>query len=122
MPSRKRPGVSPKTRDQLFAHLDSLPDPPPPDLTLRKTVEELRSRIRALLKRGYSFAQIAQQFESQGVHIAESTLRVYSAQPRKKKNSAPSDVRKASAPAQTQKAKEPLKSLPIRTYSKEDLI
>jgi hypothetical protein len=66
----------------LFA---ALPPPVPTSHTIRQAVDQLKSEITNLRDRGYTLALIADHLNSAGIPVADSTLRNYASQPRRKR-------------------------------------
>ena len=113
MPRAKRAALSPDIIDQARKRLANLPPPVPASHTIRQAVDQLKAEITNLHEQGYSLAQIAHHLNSAGIPVADSTLRNYASQPRRKrgKNAPRTDVRKAPSPRKTALAPSPT-SLP----------
>jgi len=129
MSRSKRAALSPDTIDQARKRLAALPPPVPTSHTIRQAVNQLKSEITILREQGYSLNQIAQHLHSAGIPVANSTLRNYTSQPRRKqgKNAPRTDVRKAPAPRKTATAPSPtslpqsLSAVPPATLSQKPL-
>jgi hypothetical protein len=67
--------------ERVRATLAKAPEKPktPPPLTVRETVVSIKSEIKDLLKRGYTFEEIAEMIRSgfNLEHLGASTLRQY---------------------------------------------
>jgi hypothetical protein len=63
--------------DQAGVFLDSLPDKPREDFSLRAAVDRLREPIRAALSKGYTYEEVAELLADQGIKISPSTLKNY---------------------------------------------
>ncbi|MBL8240528.1 MAG: hypothetical protein JNM66_24120 [Bryobacterales bacterium] len=100
MPRSKRVALTPDTIDHARKTLASLPPPVPTSHTIRQAVDQLKSEISNLRDQGYTLAQIADHLNSAGIPVADSTLRNYASQTRRKrgKNTPRADVRKAPSP------------------------
>jgi hypothetical protein len=128
MPRAKRAELSPDTIDQARKRLAALPPPVPTSHTIRQAVDQLKSEISNLREQGYSLTQIAQHLNSAGIPVADSTLRNYASQPRRKrgKNAPRTDVRKAPSPRKTAAAPSPtslpssLSAVPPATLSEKN--
>ena len=83
--------------------LASLPPAAPASHTIRQAVQLLIPEIAALRDKGYTLSQIADHLNSAGIPVAQSTLRNYTHQPRRKRSGKYDrpDVRKAPAPRKT---------------------
>lgn len=104
MPAKKQSAaITSETVEKIRQHLDSLPDPVSDSLSIRKAVNLLVPQITALREKGYTLAEIATHLNSAGLLVAQSTLRNYARQPRRKRsrNATPPGVRKAPAPRKT---------------------
>ena len=112
MPRSKRTALSPDTIDQARKRLAALPPPVPTSHTIRQAVDQLKSEITNLREQGYTLAQIADHLNSAGIPVADSTLRNYASQPRRKRGKITprTDVRKAPSPRKN--AAPPATSLP----------
>lgn len=97
---KKLTALTPETVEKIGKHLDSLPDPVSDSLSFRKAIDLLVPRIAALRDKGYTLAEIADHLNSAGLLLAESTLRNYARQPRRRRarKTSPPGVRKAPAP------------------------
>jgi hypothetical protein len=123
MPRSKPAALSPDTIDQARKLLAALPPPVPTSHTIRQAVEQLKSEITNLREQGYTLAQIADHLNSAGIPVADSTLRNYASQPRRKrgKNAPRTDVRKAPSPRKTAPASSPTNStVPPATLSEKN--
>lgn len=63
--------------DQAGVFLDSLPEKPREDFSLRAAVDRLREPIRAALSKGYTYEEVAELLADQGIKISPSTLKNY---------------------------------------------
>lgn len=59
------------------AFLESLPEKPKEDLSLREAIDQLREPLRAALSRGYTYAELAEMLTEKGVKISAFTLKNY---------------------------------------------
>ena len=127
--SRSKPAaLSTDTIDQARKLLAALPPPVPTSHTIRQAVDQLKSEITNLRDQGYTLAQIADHLNSAGIPVADSTLRNYASQPRRKrgKNAPRTDVRKAPSPRKAAITPSPtslpqsLSSVPPATLSEKN--
>lgn len=78
--SRRRPKatiVSKLAVDHASSFLQDLPEKPKENLSLREAVDRLRSEIQAAFAKGYSYEEVAQLLNQQGIDISASTLKNY---------------------------------------------
>lgn len=59
------------------AFLESLPEKPKEDLSLREAVEQMRESVRGALAKGYSYQELAAMLTDQGIRISAFTLKNY---------------------------------------------
>lgn len=59
------------------AFLESLPEKPKEDLSLREAIDQLREPLRAALSRGYTYAELAEMLTEKGIKISAFTLKNY---------------------------------------------
>ena len=127
MPRSKHATLSLDTINQARTLLTALPPPVPTSHTIRQAVDQLKFEISNLRNQGYTLAQIANHLNSAGIPVADSTLRNYASQPRRKrgKNTPRTDVQKAPSPRKTPVAPSPtslpssLSSVPYATLSQK---
>lgn len=59
------------------AFLESLPEKPKEDLSLREAVEQMRDSVRGALAKGYTYQELAAMLTDQGIRISAFTLKNY---------------------------------------------
>lgn len=59
------------------AFLESLPEKPKEDLSLREAVELMRDSVRGALAKGYTYQELAAMLTDQGIRISAFTLKNY---------------------------------------------
>lgn len=59
------------------AFLQSLPDKPKEDLSLREAVEQMRDSVRGALAKGYTYQELAAMLTDKGIKISAFTLKNY---------------------------------------------
>lgn len=59
------------------AFLESLPEKPKEDLSLKEAIDQLREPLRGALSRGYTYAELAEMLTEKGVKISAFTLKNY---------------------------------------------
>lgn len=59
------------------AFLQSLPEKPKEDLSLRESVEQMRDSVRAALAKGYTYQELAAMLTEKGIRISAFTLKNY---------------------------------------------
>ncbi len=59
------------------AFLESLPEKPKEDLSLREAIDQLREPLRAALSRGYTYLELAEMLTEKGIKISAFTLKNY---------------------------------------------
>ncbi|MBM0743060.1 hypothetical protein JOY44_15840 [Phormidium sp. CLA17] len=59
------------------AFLQSLPEKPKEDLSLREAIDQLREPLRAALSRGYTYFELAEMLTEKGIKISAFTLKNY---------------------------------------------
>jgi len=59
------------------AFLESLPEKPKEDLSLREAIDQLREPLRAALLRGYTYLELAEMLTEKGIKISAFTLKNY---------------------------------------------
>lgn len=79
--------------DQASEALESLPEKPREQLSLREAVDALRDHITAALEKGYSYEDITEMLSNQGVSIAPSSLKHYLARSNRQIKAKGSDTR-----------------------------
>ncbi len=110
---KKLSTLTPEAVEKIGKQLDSIPDPVSDSLSFRKAIDLLVPRITALRDKGYTLAEIADHLNSAGLPLAESTLRNYARQPRRRRRKpSPPGVRKAPAPRKTAAVTAPATSPP----------
>lgn len=57
--------------------LDSLEKKQPSELTLRESIYLLRDKLRSALKKGYSYEDLSEILEQQGILVSAATLKQY---------------------------------------------
>ncbi|MBF2003563.1 MAG: hypothetical protein IGS50_07485 [Synechococcales cyanobacterium C42_A2020_086] len=102
-PSNSTP-VTQTAIEQAAQALQSLPDKPKENLSLREAVELMQDSITAALDKGYTYEDVADMLGDQGMKIAPSSLRYYLA--RSKRQTQP----KAKAGRRTRKTTSPAES------------
>lgn len=76
----KRPRATLVKQDvvqQARGFLESLPEKPKDDFSVREAVDHLREELQAALARGYSYQDLAQILNGKGIKITVSTLKNY---------------------------------------------
>jgi hypothetical protein len=63
--------------DNTSAFLQSLPDKPKEDMSLREAIEQMREPLRAALMKGYTYQELAAMLSDQGINISAFTLKNY---------------------------------------------
>jgi hypothetical protein len=120
---KKRTALTPEAVEKIGKHLDSIPDPVSDSLSIRKAVDLLIPRIAAMRDKGFTLAEIADHLNSAGLPLAESTLRNYARQPRRRrprKTSTPG-VRKAPSPRKTPAVAAAMVASPPQSDSKDSV-
>ena len=59
------------------AFLESLPEKPKEELSLREAIDQLREPLRAALLRGYTYVELAEMLTEKGIKISAFTLKNY---------------------------------------------
>lgn len=59
------------------AFLESLPEKPKEDLSLREAVEQMRDSVRGALAKGYTYQELAAMLTDKGIRISAFTLKNY---------------------------------------------
>ncbi len=59
------------------AFLESLPEKPKEDLSLKEAIDQLREPLRAALSRGYTYPELAEMLTEKGIKISAFTLKNY---------------------------------------------
>jgi hypothetical protein len=59
------------------AFLESLPEKPKEELSLKEAIDQLREPLRAALSRGYTYAELAEMLTEKGIKISAFTLKNY---------------------------------------------
>lgn len=59
------------------AFLQSLPEKPKEDLSLREAVEQMRDSVRGALAKGYTYQELAAMLTEKGIKISAFTLKNY---------------------------------------------
>jgi hypothetical protein len=57
--------------------LQSLPEKPKEELSLKEAIDQLREPLRAALLRGYTYAELAEMLTEKGIKISAFTLKNY---------------------------------------------
>lgn len=70
--------------EKVVAALQELPKKPKEDFALREAIAEMRSEIESVLKRGYSFEEVASFLSDNEIQIKPVTLKQYLADMRRK--------------------------------------
>ena len=93
-----------------LAKLGQLKEKPKSELNLRESIYYLREKLKSALKKGYSYQDISEILEEQGILISASTLKQYltdinkeSAYRRKRSKSKPSQTNKSEEKASSDK-------------------
>lgn len=63
--------------ESTSAFLESLPEKPKEDLSLREAIDQLREPLKAALSRGYTYAELAEMLTEKGIKISAFTLKNY---------------------------------------------
>jgi hypothetical protein len=63
--------------DHASTFLETLPDKPKEELSLREAVRQLRDQIVGALAKGYSYEELAKVLTEKGIEISPSTLKNY---------------------------------------------
>lgn len=87
--------------------LDSLEQKQKSELTLRESIYLLRDKLRSALKKGYSYEDLSEILEVQGILVSAATLKQYLTESKKEvtkaKNRASSGKSKLNSPLASQK-------------------
>lgn len=83
--------------DKVAAQLEQLPVKPKEDFALREAIYEMRSEIAKVLKRGYSFDEVASFLSQNDIQIKGITLKQYLSEFKRKDSKRKSRSRKAKA-------------------------
>jgi hypothetical protein len=78
--TKSRPKASAVTRNTVQnagSFLETLPDKPKEELSLRESMGHLREPIQAALAKGYSYQDLADLLGKQGISISATTLKNY---------------------------------------------
>lgn len=59
------------------AFLESLPDKPKEDLSLREAIDQMRDSVRSALNKGYTYQELAAMLTEKGIKISAFTLKNY---------------------------------------------
>lgn len=70
--------------DKVSAQLEQLPVKPKEDFALKEAIYEMRSEINKVLKRGYSFDEVASFLSQNDIQIKGITLKQYLSEFRRK--------------------------------------
>lgn len=81
--------------DKVAAQLEQLPVKPKEDFALREAIYEMRSEIAKVLKRGYSFDEVASFLSQNDIQIKGITLKQYLSEFKRKDSKRKSRSRKA---------------------------
>jgi hypothetical protein len=80
IPPSKRPKIAAIKQEAVTdaaEFLQTLPDKPKEELSLREAVDQLRDQIRDSLARGYTYSDLATLLGERGITISASTLKNY---------------------------------------------
>ena len=80
--------------DKVTAQLEQLPVKPKEDFALREAIYEMRSEIAKVLKRGYSFDEVAAFLSQNDIQIKGVTLKQYLSEFKRKESKRKSRSRK----------------------------
>lgn len=80
--------------DKVSAQLEQLPVKPKEDFALKEAIYEMRSEIAKVLKRGYSFDEVASFLSQNDIEIKGVTLKQYLSEFRRKDSKRKSRSRK----------------------------
>lgn len=80
--------------DKVAAQLEQLPVKPKEDFALREAIYEMRSEIAKVLKRGYSFDEVASFLSQNDIQIKGVTLKQYLSEFKRKDSKRKSRSRK----------------------------
>lgn len=80
--------------DKVTAQLEQLPVKPKEDFALREAIYEMRSEIAKVLKRGYSFDEVAAFLSQNDIQIKGVTLKQYLSEFKRKESKRRSRSRK----------------------------
>lgn len=83
--------------DKVSAQLEQLPVKPKEDFALKEAIYEMRSEIAKVLKRGYSFDEVASFLSQNDIEIKGVTLKQYLSEFRRKDSKRKSRSRKNQA-------------------------
>jgi hypothetical protein len=90
-----------------LSKLDSLEQKQKSELTLRESIYLLRDKLRAALKKGYSYEDLSEILEQQGILVSAATLKQYLTETKKEvtksKNRASSGKTKLNSPKALEK-------------------
>ncbi len=102
----KSANIAPSVVSQVHAFLDELPAKPKEQLSLREAVGQLQDQIQEALTKGYSYQDVADMLEKQGIMISASTLKNYVPSGKRKSSkaaaAAPKTTRSKAANAATE--------------------
>lgn len=59
------------------AFLESLPEKPKEDLSLREAIDQMRDSVRSALSKGYTYQELAAMLTEKGIKISAFTLKNY---------------------------------------------
>lgn len=86
------------------AFLESLPDKPKEDLSLREAIDQMRDSVRSALSKGYTYQELAAMLTEKGIKISAFTLKNYV--PSGRRRSAKEQAPEKTTTRRTRKAKE----------------
>ena len=90
----KRPKASAVKQSSIKdtnAFLESLPEKPKEDLSLREAVEQMRDSVRGALAKGYTYQELAAMLTEKGIKISAFTLKNYVPSGRRRSTKDPVD-------------------------------
>jgi hypothetical protein len=73
----KATAVKQSSIEHTSAFLQSLPEKPKEDLSLREAIDQLREPLQAALRRGYTYLELADMLTEKGIKISAFTLKNY---------------------------------------------
>ena len=104
-----------------LSKLDSLEQKQKSELTLRESIYLLRDKLRAALKKGYSYEDLSEILEAEGILVSAATLKQYLTETKKEvtkgKNRASSGKTKLNSPTALEKN---IEGAPERTTKNKD--
>jgi hypothetical protein len=109
--------------DHASTFLETLPDKPKEELSLREAVRQLRDQIVGALAKGYSYEELAKVLTEKGIEISPSTLKNYLPAGRRqsaKENAVPGKTRAKRGQKATDDEEEALAEAPVAIATPEE--